>query len=325
MCGIVAYIGKQEAYPILIKGLKRLEYRGYDSAGISLVNSELKVFKCKGNVADLEAFVEGKDISGSVGIGHTRWATHGEPNDVNAHPHYSGNEQLTIIHNGIIENYDSLKKELIQRGHVFKSDTDTEVLIHLIEDVQANENFPLSEAVRVALTQVVGAYAIAVLDKNDPTVIIGAKKGSPMVVGIGKDKQEFFLASDATPIIEYTKEVVYLDDEQIVELRVGKDPILRSIENEVITPYIQELELHLEALEKGGYEHFMLKEIFEQPKSISDSMRGRYNIDTGTVSLGGIIDYELKMANAKRIIIVACGTSWHAGLVGEYLIEDLAR
>ena len=325
MCGIVAYIGKQEAYPILIKGLKRLEYRGYDSAGISLVNSELKVFKCKGKVADLEAFVEGKDISGSIGIGHTRWATHGEPNDVNAHPHYSGNEQLAIIHNGIIENYDSLKKELIQRGHVFKSDTDTEVLIHLIEDIQTNENLPLSEAVRVALTQVVGAYAIAVLDKNDPNVIIGAKKGSPMVVGIGKAKSEFFLASDATPIIEYTKEVVYLDDEQIVELRVGKDPILRSIENEVLTPYIQELELHLEALEKGGYEHFMLKEIFEQPKSISDSMRGRYHIDSGTVTLGGIIDYEQKIANAKRIIIVACGTSWHAGLVGEYLIEDLAR
>ncbi|MFT7154215.1 MAG: glucosamine--fructose-6-phosphate aminotransferase (isomerizing), partial [Alteromonas macleodii] len=238
MCGIVAYIGKKEAYPILIKGLKRLEYRGYDSAGISLVNSELKVFKCKGKVADLEAFVAGKDISGSIGIGHTRWATHGEPNDVNAHPHYSGNEQLAIIHNGIIENYDSLKKELIKRGHIFKSDTDTEVLIHLIEDIQANENLALSEAVRVALTQVVGAYAIAVLDKNDPNVIIGAKKGSPMVVGIGKDKQEFFLASDATPIIEYTKEVVYLDDEQIVELRVGKDPVLRSIENEVLTPYI---------------------------------------------------------------------------------------
>jgi glucosamine--fructose-6-phosphate aminotransferase (isomerizing) len=325
MCGIVAYIGKKEAYPILIKGLKRLEYRGYDSAGISLVNSELKVFKCKGKVADLEAFVNGKDISGSIGIGHTRWATHGEPNDVNAHPHYSGNEQLAIIHNGIIENYDSLKKELIKRGHIFKSDTDTEVLIHLIEDIQANENLALSEAVRVALTQVVGAYAIAVLDKNDPNVIIGAKKGSPMVVGIGKDKQEFFLASDATPIIEYTKEVVYLDDEQIVELRVGKDPVLRSIENEVLTPYIQELELHLEAIEKGGYEHFMLKEIFEQPKSISDSMRGRYHIDSGSVSLGGIIDYEQKIANAKRIIIVACGTSWHAGLVGEYLIEDLAR
>ncbi|MGB0917064.1 MAG: glutamine--fructose-6-phosphate transaminase (isomerizing) [Flavobacteriales bacterium] len=326
MCGIVAYIGNQEAYPILIKGLKRLEYRGYDSSGVCLLNSSnLNVYKCKGKVSDLETFSSGKDLSGFIGIGHTRWATHGEPNDVNAHPHYSGNENLSIIHNGIIENYDSLKKELLQRGHQFKSDTDTEVLIHLIEDIQANENLTIAEAVRVALTQVVGAYAIAVLDKTDPEVIIGAKKGSPMVVGIGKDNGEFFLASDATPIIEYTKEVVYLDDEQIVELRVGQDPILRSIENEVITPYIQELELHLEALEKGGYEHFMLKEIFEQPKSIADSMRGRYHVDSGTVSLGGIIDYEQKIANAKRIIIVACGTSWHAGLVGEYLIEDLAR
>ena len=323
MCGIVAYIGKKEAYPVLIKGLKRLEYRGYDSAGICLINSGLNIYKCKGKVADLEAFASGKDISGSIGIGHTRWATHGEPNDVNAHPHYSGNEKLALIHNGIIENYDSLKKELVQRGHEFKSDTDTEVLVHLIEDVQANESLPLAEAVRVALTQVVGAYAIAVLDRNDPNVIIGAKKGSPMVVGIGKD--EFFLASDATPIVEYTKEVVYLEDEQIVEIRLGQEIKIRSIENEVMTPYIPELELHLEALEKGGYEHFMLKEIFEQPKSISDSMRGRYHVDSGTVSLGGIIDYEQKMANAKRIIIVACGTSWHAGLVGEYLIEDLAR
>ncbi|MBI1289024.1 MAG: glutamine--fructose-6-phosphate transaminase (isomerizing) [Flavobacteriales bacterium] len=323
MCGIVAYIGKKEAYPILIKGLKRLEYRGYDSAGICLLNSELNIYKCKGKVSDLESFAAGKDISGGVGIGHTRWATHGEPNDVNAHPHYSGNEKLAIIHNGIIENYDSLKKELQKRGHVFKSDTDTEVLVHLIEDVQANENLPLAEAVRVALTQVIGAYAIAVLDKEDPNVIIGAKKGSPMVVGIGKE--EFFLASDATPIIEYTKEVVYLEDEQIVELRLGQDPIVRNIENEVLSPYIYELEMKLEALEKGGYEHFMLKEIFEQPRSIADSMRGRFHVDAGTVSLGGIVDYEQKMVNAKRIIIVACGTSWHAGLVGEYLIEDLAR
>jgi len=323
MCGIVAYIGKQEAYPILIKGLKRLEYRGYDSAGICLLNSGLNVYKCKGKVADLEAFASSKNISGTVGIGHTRWATHGEPNDVNAHPHYSGNERLALIHNGIIENYDPLKKELVKRGHVFKSDTDTEVLVHLIEDVQANENLSLAEAVRVALTQVVGAYAIAVMDRDDPNVIIGAKKGSPMVVGIGKD--EFFLASDATPIIEYTNEVVYLEDEQIVELRVGQDPIVRSIENEVMTPYIYELEMKLEVLEKGGYEHFMLKEIFEQPRSIADSMRGRYHVLSGTVTLGGIIDYEQKMANAKRIIIVACGTSWHAGLVGEYLIEDLAR
>lgn len=323
MCGIVAYIGNKEAYPILIKGLKRLEYRGYDSAGICLLNSNLNVYKCKGKVSELEAFAAAKDISGTIGIGHTRWATHGEPNDVNAHPHYSGNEKLAIIHNGIIENYDTLKKELIKRGHIFKSDTDTEVLIHLIEDIQSNENLPLAEAVRVALTQVVGAYAIAVLDKNDPNVIIGAKKGSPMVVGIGKD--EFFLASDATPIVEYTKEVVYLEDEQIVELRRGEEVKVRSIENEVMTPYIHELELHLEELEKGGYDHFMLKEIFEQPRSISDSMRGRYHVGAGTVSLGGIIDYEQKMANAKRIIIVACGTSWHAGLVGEYLIEDLAR
>ncbi|MCF8464486.1 MAG: glutamine--fructose-6-phosphate transaminase (isomerizing) [Flavobacteriales bacterium] len=323
MCGIVAYIGKKDAYPVLIKGLKRLEYRGYDSAGICLLNTGLNVYKCKGKVANLEAFASAKDISGTVGIGHTRWATHGEPNDVNAHPHYSGNEKLALIHNGIIENYDPLKKELIKRGHIFKSDTDTEVLVHLIEDVQANENLPLAEAVRLALTQVVGAYAIAVLDKDDSNVIIGAKKGSPMVVGIGKD--EFFLASDATPIIEYTNEVVYLEDEQIVELRLGQSPIVRSIQNEVMTPYIHELEMKLEALEKGGYEHFMLKEIFEQPRSISDSMRGRYHVQSGTVSLGGISDYEQKMANAKRIIIVACGTSWHAGLVGEYLIEDLAR
>lgn len=323
MCGIVAYIGEKQAYPILIKGLKRLEYRGYDSAGICLLNTGLNVYKCKGKVSQLEAFASAKDTSGTIGIGHTRWATHGEPNDVNAHPHYSGNEKLAIIHNGIIENYDSLKKELIKRGHLFKSDTDTEVLIHLIEDVQANENLELAEAVRVALTQVVGAYAIAVLDKDDSNVIIGAKKGSPMVVGIGKN--EFFLASDATPIVEYTKEVVYLEDEQIVELRLGQEMKIRSIENEIQTPYIHELEMKLEALEKGGYEHFMLKEIFEQPRSIADSMRGRYHVDSSSVSLGGIIDYEQKMANAKRIIIVACGTSWHAGLVGEYLIEDLAR
>jgi len=300
-----------------------LEYRGYDSAGVCLLNQGLNIYKCKGKVSDLEAFVKDKDRSGTLGIGHTRWATHGEPNDVNAHPHYSGNENLALIHNGIIENYDVLKKELMKRGHVFRSDTDTEVLVHLIEDVKANENLPLAEAVRVALSQVVGAYAIAVLDKNDPNVLIGAKKGSPMVVGVGAN--EYFLASDATPIVEHTKEVVYLEDEQIVELRRGQSIQIRSIENEVMTPYIHELELQLEALEKGGYEHFMLKEIFEQPRSISDSMRGRFHVGSGTVSLGGIVDYEQKMANADRIIIVACGTSWHAGLVGEYLIEDLAR
>lgn len=323
MCGIVAYIGSKEAYPILISGLRRLEYRGYDSAGVCLLNQGLNIYKCKGKVSELEAFAKDKDRSGTLGIGHTRWATHGEPNDVNAHPHYSGNENLALIHNGIIENYDVLKKELMKRGHVFRSDTDTEVLVHLIEDVQANENLPLAEAVRVALSQVIGAYAIAVLDKNDPNVLIGAKKGSPMVVGVGAN--EYFLASDATPIVEHTKEVVYLEDEQIVELRRGQSIQIRSIENEVMTPYIHELELQLEALEKGGYEHFMLKEIFEQPRSISDSMRGRFHVGSGTVSLGGIVDYEQKMANADRIIIVACGTSWHAGLVGEYLIEDLAR
>ncbi len=323
MCGIVAYIGEKEAYPILIKGLRRLEYRGYDSAGVCLLNGNLNVYKCKGKVDDLERFATGKDKTGKAGIGHTRWATHGEPNDANAHPHYSGDEQLAIIHNGIIENYDTLREELRHRGHVFKSDTDTEVLIHLIEDVQQNEKLPLVDAVRVALTQVVGAYAIVVISKDNPNLLIGAKKGSPMVVGIGDG--EFFLASDATPIVEHTKNVVYLEDEEIVELKLGEKVKIRNIQNEAKTPYIQELEMHLEELEKGGYPHFMLKEIFEQPRSIADSMRGRIHLETGTVTLGGILDYDQKMANAKRIIIVACGTSWHAGLVGEYLIEDLAR
>lgn len=324
MCGIVAYVGGQNAYPILIKGLKRLEYRGYDSSGISLLNdSGLVIHKCKGKVSDLEAHAAGKDIGGTIGIGHTRWATHGEPNDINAHPHFSENEELAMIHNGIIENYGSLREELIKRGHSFKSETDTEVLIHLIEDIQKNGNLPLAEAVRVALTQVVGAYAIVVISKNDPEMLIGAKKGSPMVVGVGKN--EFFLASDATPIIEYTKNVVYLEDEEIVEIKLGEELQIRTIANEEKTPYIHELEMHLEELEKGGYEHFMLKEIYEQPKSIADSMRGRIHAPQGMVKLGGIIDYEQKLVHAKRIIIVACGTSWHAGLVGEYLLEDLAR
>jgi glucosamine--fructose-6-phosphate aminotransferase (isomerizing) len=323
MCGIVAYIGKKEAYPILIKGLRRLEYRGYDSAGVCLINDGLNVYKCKGKVDDLETFAANMDKTGTVGIGHTRWATHGEPNDVNAHPHYSGNEELAIIHNGIIENYDSLREELRSRGHEFKSDTDTEVLIHLIEDVKKNEKLPLVDAVRVALTQVVGAYAIVIIAKNHPDLLIGAKKGSPMVVGIGDG--EFFLASDATPIVEFTKNVVYLEDEEIVELKLGENLRIRNIRNEIKTPYIQELEMHLEELEKGGYPHFMLKEIFEQPRSIADSMRGRIRTATGEVILGGILDYDQKMVNAKRIIIVACGTSWHAGLMGEYLIEDLAR
>ncbi|MFT4680903.1 MAG: glucosamine--fructose-6-phosphate aminotransferase (isomerizing) [Granulosicoccus sp.] len=323
MCGIVAYVGSKQAYPILIKGLKRLEYRGYDSSGISLLNPDLQVYKCKGKVSDLEAHVKDSDVTSNIGIGHTRWATHGEPNDVNAHPHLSESGDLAMIHNGIIENYATLKEELVQRGHKFKSDTDTEVLIHLIEDVQKNAGLDLAEAVRVTLTQVVGAYAIVILSKDSPDTLIGAKKGSPMVVGIGDN--EFFMASDATPIIEHTKNVVYLEDEEIVEVTLGKEIKIRNIENEEQTPYIHELEMHLEELEKGGYEHFMLKEIYEQPRSIADSMRGRINLKKGTVSLGGIIDYEQKILKAKRIIIVACGTSWHAGLVGEYLIETLAR
>lgn len=323
MCGIVGYIGKREAYPILIKGLKRLEYRGYDSAGICLLNGGLHVLKCKGKVNELEAHAKGKDLSATIGIGHTRWATHGEPNDINAHPHISGDGRLALIHNGIIENYATLKAELSLRGHSFKSDTDTEVLTHLIEEIRKSAKVELAEAVRLALTQVIGAYAIVVVSQDDPEVLIGAKKGSPMVVGIGRD--EYFIASDATPIIEYTKNVVYLEDEEVVEVRPGKELRIRSIQNEEKTPYVQELEMQLEALEKGGYPHFMLKEIYEQPRSIADSMRGRIHPDTGTVSLGGILDYEQKILNAKRIIIIGCGTSWHAGLVGEYLIEDLAR
>jgi len=323
MCGIVGYIGKREAYPILIKGLKRLEYRGYDSAGICLLKNGLHVHKCKGKVSDLEAHAKGNDLSATIGIGHTRWATHGEPNDINAHPHISGDRRLALIHNGIIENYATLKAELIQRGHSFKSDTDTEVLTHLIEEIKKNSKVDLAEAVRLALTQVIGAYAIVVVSQDDPEVLIGAKKGSPMVVGVGRD--EYFIASDATPIIEYTKNVVYLEDEEVVEVRPGKELRIRSIHNEEKTPYVQELEMQLEALEKGGYPHFMLKEIYEQPRSIADSMRGRIHPDTGTVSLGGILDYEQKILNAKRIIIIGCGTSWHAGLVGEHLIEDMAR
>ena len=323
MCGIVGYIGKREAYPIIVKGLKRLEYRGYDSAGVCLLNGHLRIYKCKGKVSDLEAHANGNPKNGEVGIGHTRWATHGEPNDINAHPHVSGDGKLAIIHNGIIENYATLKAELSQRGHKFASDTDTEVLVHLIEDIRKNGVNDIAEAVRLALTQVIGAYAIVVISEEDPGVLIGAKKGSPMVVGIGRE--EYFLASDATPIVEYTKNVVYLEDEEIVEVRPGQELRIRSIHNEEKTPYVQELEMQLETLEKGGYPHFMLKEIYEQPRSIADSMRGRIHTDLGVVSLGGILDYEQKILNAKRIIIVGCGTSWHAGLVGEYLIEDLAR
>lgn len=324
MCGIVAYIGKKQAYPILIKGLQRLEYRGYDSAGVALLdNSDLNVYKCKGKVADLHNFIGEKNKNGTIGIGHTRWATHGVPNDVNAHPHYSASKNMVMIHNGIIENYGPLKEELKKRGHVFLSDTDTEVLIHLIEDIKEKENVRLGEAVRIALNQVVGAYAIVILSKENPDELFAAKKGSPMVIGIGQE--EFFIASDATPIVEYTKNVVYLEDEEIAFIERGKELKIKTIRNKTKTPYIQELELQLEALEKGGYDHFMLKEIYEQPRSIKDSMRGRLSSEKGIVNLGGITEYEQKFLNAKRIIFIACGTSWHAGLVGEYLFEDLAR
>ena len=325
MCGIVAYIGNRDAYPILIKGLQRLEYRGYDSAGVALINKSgnLNVYKRKGKVSDLLSFVEKKDTSGTVGIGHTRWATHGEPNDVNSHPHYSQSKNLVMIHNGIIENYAAIKERLIKKGHVFESETDTEVLIHLIEDVQKNENTKMGYAVQAALKQVIGAYAILLLDKNDPDVIVAAKKGSPMVIGIGHD--DFFVASDASPIIEYTKNVVYLEDEQVVVLRKGHEIKIRNLKDKEVTPYIQKLTLELESIEKGGYAHFMLKEIYEQPRSVLDSMRGRINATTGEIKMGGIVDHEKKFEKAKRIIFLACGTSWHAGLVGEYLFEEFAR
>jgi glucosamine--fructose-6-phosphate aminotransferase (isomerizing) len=325
MCGIVAYIGKKEAYPILIKGLKRLEYRGYDSAGIALLNNqEINLYKKQGKVANLEEFATDKDRGGSAGIGHTRWATHGEPNDVNSHPHYSSDNRIALIHNGIIENYGPLKEELIQRGYIFKSETDTEVLVHLIDDIQQKEGVSLAEAVRLALHSVIGAYAIVILSVDNPRQLIAARKSSPLVVGIGNEG-DFYLASDATPIIEYTKQVVYLNDEEIAVVDLDEGLKLFSIANVESTPYIQELEMQLEALEKGGYEHFMLKEIHEQPRSILDCFRGRLNVNEARVSLGGIREYEQKLVNANRIIMVACGTSWHACQVGEYLIEDLAR
>ena len=323
MCGIVAYIGPKQAWPILIKGLHRLEYRGYDSAGICILNGDLKVIKCKGKVSELEECIKNQDLSGTVGMAHTRWATHGEPSTVNAHPHYSQSKHLSIIHNGIIENYLALKKELQKRGFVFTSDTDTEVLIHLIEDIQLNEDVPVEEAVRIALTQVVGAYAIIVLSQDQPDKIIAARKGSPMVIGIGKD--EFFVASDATPLIEYTDNVVFMNDEEVAVLERNHELRIRTIRNQETTPYIQKLEMSLTTIEKGGFAHFMLKEIFEQPHSIQDSMRGRLHLDQDIVTLGGIQDYLPKLLNADRIIITACGTSWHAGLVGEYIIEDLTR
>ena len=324
MCGIVAYLGSREAYPVLIKGLHRLEYRGYDSAGIALLNGRLSVYKKKGKVSELEKEVaENKNLHATIGVAHTRWATHGEPNTINAHPHKSNNSKLAVIHNGIIENYDVLKKALIERGYHFNSDTDTEVLINLIEDIQKNEEVSLEEAVRIALNQVTGAYAIVIISEDHPDLLIAARKGSPMVIGIGDG--EFFVASDATPIVEYTKSVIYLAEEDMVTMERGKAIRLKTIKNKEKTPYIEKLEMDLSELEKGGFDHFMLKEIYEQPRSIKDTMRGRLHADKGIVTLGGIADYEQKLLNARKIIIVACGTSWHAGLVGEYLLEDLAR
>ena len=325
MCGIVAYIGERDAFPIIISGLKRLEYRGYDSAGVALIrNNELSVYKKKGKVKDLEDFINGERIQGDIGIGHTRWATHGLPTDINAHPHLSEDGRIALIHNGIIENFSTIKEELLSRGCTFKSETDTEVLVQFIREVQKSENVSLFEAVRMVLNEVIGAYAIVVIDRDNPDQLIAAKKSSPLVVGIG-EKNEFFLASDATPFLEYTQNVVYLEDEEIAILDRHKGFKLKNIRNQEQNPSIQKLSMQLEMIEKGGYDHFMLKEIYEQPKSVRDCMRGRLNLKKGSINLGGISEYEKKLINAKRITITACGTSWHAGLVGEYLFEDIAR
>ena len=325
MCGIVAYIGKKQAFPIILKGLKRLEYRGYDSAGIALINQDqLNVFKKAGKVSNLEEFMLHQDHSGNSGIGHTRWATHGSPTDTNAHPHVSMDGSIALIHNGIIENYNALKQELMRQGYLFKSETDTEVLVHLVDFISKKENVWFGEALRLALLNVVGAYAIVAISKNFPGQMVAVRKSSPLVVGIGENG-DFYLASDATPIVEYTKRVVYLEDEEIAVIKLGEELKIYNISDQEKTPYIQQLELELEALEKGGYDHFMLKEIHEQPRSIHDCFRGRLNSSEGWVSLGGLKEYEQKMIQAKRLVIVACGTSWHAGLVGEYLIEELAR
>ncbi len=323
MCGIVGYIGKQEAYPILIKGLQRLEYRGYDSAGIALLNGSLNIYKKKGKVQDLIDFVENEKLDGSIGIGHTRWATHGEPDDINAHPHQSGDGNLALIHNGIIENYALLKENLIKKGHIFTSQTDTEVLTHWIEEFQQQTGESLEEAVRLALNSVVGAYAILVIDKTNPYKVVAARKGSPLVVGIGEG--EFFFASDATPIVEYTKNVVYLNDEEIATVSLESGLEIKTISNETQKPFVQQVNIEIEALEKKGYEHYMLKEIYEQTETIADCLRGRLDAKSGVVKLGGVDEFENRIMNAKRLIIVACGTSWHAGLIAEYLFEELAR
>ena len=322
MCGIVAYIGPREAYPIILKGLKRLEYRGYDSSGVALLNKDLRVYKKKGKVAELEDSLVGKDLHAHAGMGHTRWATHGEPNDRNAHPHSSASGRLAMIHNGIIENYTQLKQELMRKGYHFKSDTDTEVLLNFIEDIQQNNQCGLEEAVRIALKRVVGAYVIVLLDRDSPDTVIAARKGSPLVIGIGKG--EHFLASDASPIIEYTKEVVYVNDYELAILKAD-ELILKNLGNEKITPFIQKLDLEMAAIEKGGYDHFMLKEIFEQPDTIFDCLRGRLDATKGTITMAGIQQHIDKLTNASRIIMVGCGTSWHAGLVAEYVFEELCR
>ncbi|MGK0363324.1 MAG: glucosamine--fructose-6-phosphate aminotransferase (isomerizing) [Saprospiraceae bacterium] len=323
MCGIVAYIGPKKAYPILIKGLQRLEYRGYDSAGVALLNGGMNIYKRKGKVQELLNFAEEKNTDGNIGIGHTRWATHGKPDDINAHPHQSTNSRLTLVHNGIIENYEPLRQALEKEGHTFISQTDTEVLVNLIQTIQERENLSLEEAVRISLTKVTGAYAIVVMDKNDPDKLVAARKASPLVLGIGEN--ELFFASDATPIIEYTKKVVYLNDLEIAVAHLDGKFEVRTIDNDITTPYVQELEMEIERLEKGGYDYFMLKEIHEQPKTVEDAMRGRLNAKEGWIRLGGVEEHLNRMVNADRIIIAACGTSWHSGMIAEYLFEDLAR
>ncbi len=322
MCGIVAYIGHREAYPVILKGLKRLEYRGYDSSGVALLNNGLKVYKKKGKVAELEESLVGKELHANIGIGHTRWATHGEPSDRNAHPHLSNSGKLAMIHNGIIENYAQLKTELTRKGYVFHSDTDTEVLLNFIEDIKNNNECALEEAVRIALKRIVGAYVIVLIDNDHPDVLIAARKGSPLVIGIGKN--EHFLASDATPIIEYTKEVVYVNDYEIAIIK-SDELILKNLGNERQTPFITKLDMELAAIEKGGYDHFMLKEIFEQPETINDCLRGRLDAEAGTITMSGIDKYAKEIMNANRIVMVACGTSWHAGLIAEYIFEELCR
>lgn len=324
MCGIVGYLGHREAYPIIVKGLQRLEYRGYDSAGVALLSDGLHMHKCKGKVSDLTDLAKDKDVSGSLGIGHTRWATHGPPSDANSHPHMSQSGRLALIHNGIIENFESLKEALAGRGFTFQSDTDTEVLVNLIEDIMLSEKLPVEKAVRVALNQVIGAYAICVVDKERDGQIVVAKKGSPLVIGVGQG--EYFIASDASPFLEYTKKAVYLEEDEMALIRLGESLAIRSIPSDkIVEPYVTQLQMDLESIEKGGYDHFMLKEIYEQPKSIRDTMRGRLLPEQGIIRLGGVSEYKDKFLQADRILIIACGTSWHAGLVGEYVFEELSR